>query len=262
MSRHALDDRLTRGGPLALNAAWRSVTVFGGTDERKGLSVKADANINSDDADGWSRRVSLSFNLKPASGLMIELGPEWNRSYGIAQYVGVADDATAVQTFGRRYVFSAIDQWQLSMTTRVNVIFTPRLSLQVFMQPLLASGDYNSFRELARPRTLDFLEYGVTAGSLAFDPASRIYTADPDGASGAARAFTFEDPDYNFKSLRVNAVFKWEMRPGSNFYAVWTRQQQNLSNPGRFAPGPDARALFRAPGDDIILFKMSYWIGR
>ncbi|HLG58470.1 MAG TPA: hypothetical protein VI485_24205 [Vicinamibacterales bacterium] len=86
--------------------------------------------------------------------------------------------------------------------------------------------------------------------------------ADPDGAAGAAPAFSFGDPDYNFKSLRLNAVLRWELRPGSNFYAVRTRQQQDFTNPGRFAPGPDARAMFRAPGDDIVLFKISYWIGR
>jgi hypothetical protein len=88
-----------------------------------------------------------------------------------------------------------------------------------------------------------------------------MYTADPDGA-GVASPFTFEDPDYNFKSLRLNAVFRWEMKPGSNFYVVWTRQQQDLTNPGHFAPARDARAMFTAPGDDIILFKLSYWLGR
>jgi len=43
---------------------------------------------------------------------------------------------------------------------------------------------------------------------------------------------------------------------------VWTRQQQDKSNPGIFAPSHDARAMFGAPGDDVLLFKMSYWIGR
>ena len=40
---------------------------------------------------------------------------------------GDADRCLAVDTFGSRYVFGGIDQWQLSMTTRANVIFTPRV---------------------------------------------------------------------------------------------------------------------------------------
>jgi hypothetical protein len=262
IGRRGVDDRLTRGGPLTAVAPGAGVNVNAGTDSRKALSVNGNAGWGSDEAGGWNRSFGISFNLKPASGVTVSLGPEWNRSHGFAQYVRTVDDATAVDTLGGRYVFGGIDQWQLSMTTRANVIFTPHLSLQVFMQPLLATGDYNGFKELARPRTLDFLHYGVTAGSLAYDSTLRTYTADPDGAAGAAPAFSFGDPDYNFKSLRLNAVLRWELRPGSNFYAVWTRQQQDFANPGRFAPGPDARAMFRAPGDDIVLFKISYWIGK
>jgi hypothetical protein len=259
--RRGLDDRLTRGGPAARNLAGVNINVWGGTDERKPLSVNANGGFGSDEAGGWSRSLNVSFNLKPSDRLTLSSGPEWNRSHTVAQYVRSVDDATAVTTLGSRYVFGGIDQWQLSMTTRVKVIFTPHASLQVFLQPLLATGDYSGFKELARPRTYDFIRYGTDAGSLSFDPAARVYTADPDGI-GAAPAFTFGDPDYNFKSLRLNAVFRWEMTQGSNFYAVWTRQQQDFGNPGRFAPGRDARAIFGAPGDDIVLFKISYWLGR
>ena len=64
------------------------------------------------------------------------------------------------------------------------------------------------------------------------------------------------------KSLKINAVFRWELKPGSTIYAVWTRQQHDTANPGRFAFGRDARALFGAAGDDVFLVKMAYWIGR
>ena len=73
------------------------------------------------------------------------------RRFSIAQYIRSVDDATATETLSGRYVFGDIDQWQLAMTTRANVIFAPRASLQVFMQPLLATGDYSGFKELARP---------------------------------------------------------------------------------------------------------------
>jgi hypothetical protein len=261
IDRRALDDRLTRGGPLAENAADRNISWNIGSDGRKTFSMDVNNSYSWNVAGGWSRNLGLNFNVKPADGITLSLGPEWNRSYGIAQYVRTVVDPTATDTYGGRYVFSGIDQWQLAMTTRANVIFTPHVSLQVFMQPLLATGDYNGFKELARPRTLDFLHYGDNGSSLAFDAMSQTYTADPDGA-GPAPPFRFGNPDYNFKSLRLNAVFRWEMRPGSNFYAVWTRQQQDLSNPGIFAPGRDVRAMFGAEGDDVILFKVAYWIGR
>ena len=259
--RGALDDRLTRGGPATRNPAGYSMNLWGNSDDRKPVSINVSGGLGGDGADGWSRNLGVTINFKPSARLTLSTGPDWTRSYGFAQYVRSVDDATATSTFGGRYVFGGIDQWQLTMTTRARVIFSPHASLQIFMQPLLATGDYSGFKELARPRTFDFMEYGRDAGTLTFDSASRIYTADPDG-SGSAPSFMFGDPDYNFKSLRVNAVFRWEMKPGSNFYAVWTRQQQDFTNPGRFAPGRDARAMFGAPGDDVILFKISYWLGR
>jgi len=260
--RRGLDDRLTRGGPLAENAAERNVNWSIGSDGRKALSFDIGNSYGWNAAGGWNHGLNVNVNIKPADRISLSVGPEWTRSYGFAQYVQSVDDPTATNTFGGRYVFSGIDQWQLAMTTRANVIFTPHMSLQVFMQPLLATGDYKGFKELAQPRTLNFLEYGQGPSTLAFDPLSHTYTADPDGTAGAAPPFTFGNPDYNFKSLRVNAVFRWEMRPGSNFYAVWTRQQQDFSDPGVFSPGHDIRSMFGAPGDDVILFKIAYWIGR
>ena len=260
-NRHSPDDRLTRGGPMAMSPRGFDLNGWVNTDGRKPLSLNVNAGISDNAAGGWARSLGVTFNIKPSERLTLSTGPDWSRSYGYAQYVRSVDDPTATSTFGGRYVFGGIDQWQLTMTTRANVIFSPHASLQVFMQPLLATGDYSGFKELAQPRTYDFLRYGTDIGSLSLDRVTRIYTADPDGA-GAASPFTFSDPDYNFKSLRLNAVFRWEMKPGSNFYVVWTRQQQDFTNPGRFVPGRDARAMFTAPGDDIVLFKVSYWLGR
>jgi hypothetical protein len=170
-------------------------------------------------------------------------------------------DPTAAATYGSRYVFGTLDQRQLSGTTRVSVILTPRVSFRLYMQPLLATGDYDNFKELAQPRTFDFSHYGTGASTLNYDAATRIYTADPDG-SGEAPSFVFGNPDFNLKSLRVNTVFRWEVKPGSTFYAVWTRQQQDLAYPGTFSPGRDVPRMFGAAGDDVVLVKFAYWLGR
>jgi hypothetical protein len=154
-----------------------------------------------------------------------------------------------------------LDQRQLSLQTRLSVIATPRLSFQLFMQPLLAAGDYSEFKALAQPRTYDFTRFGTDAGTLQYESSTRIYTADPDGA-GDAPTFTFDNPDFNLKSLRLNVVFRWELKPGSAFYAVWTRRQEDSGNPGTFSPGRDARAMFGAPGDDVVLFKLAWWMGK
>ena len=259
----ALDDRLTRGGPSAESPSGGFWNVNGGTDSRKAFSLSGNFNYNWNTVGGWSRNANLSFNIKPSSLVTISTGPSWNRNRNMAQYVRAVADPAATGTYGERYVFGLLDQSQLTLTTRVAVILTPKISMQLFMQPLLAAGDYSDFKELAAPRTFDFLHYGATpASALSFDEANRRYTVDPDGAGGEAPSFTFNNPDFNLKSLRLNAVFRWEVKPGSTFYAVWTRQQQDTRYPGVFSPIRDASAMFRAPGDDVVLVKLAYWIGR
>lgn len=158
------------------------------------------------------------------------------------------------------YVFADIDQFQISMQTRVNWILSPKMSLQIYTQPLISVGDYWDFKELARPKTFSFSRYGQETGEISVD-ARRQYTVDPDG-SGPASAFNFSDPDSNFKSLRVNAIFRWEWRLGSTLYFVWTENRQDSSNPGQFSAGRDAGRLFTAKPNDIFLVRLAYWFSR
>ena len=259
--RRVQDDRLTRGGPSADAPAGGGVSTNLNTDSRKRVALNPFANFNWGRQGNWNRNGGLNVMLKPSPKITITTGPQFTSSRTVAQYIKSVTDATATDMFGGRYVFGTIDQKQLTLTTRVNVIFSPRHSLQVFAQPLLASGDYSVFKELARPRTFDFLVYDTPGHSLLFDAPSGTYTADPD-AAGPAPPITFDNPDFNFKSLRLNAVFRWEMKPGSALYAVWTRQQQDFAHAGDFELGRDVRALFSAPGDDVVLVKIAYWIGR
>ena len=255
------DDRLTRGGPTAVVPGGGNWNLNLNTDGRKRVSLNVNGNQNWNDAGGWNRNMGVQVNIKPFAQLTLSTGPSLSRNRNVSQFVQSVADDTAEPTFGRRYVFATIDQTQLTLQTRATIILSPRMSFQLYMQPLLATGDYEGFKEFARPRTFDFLEYGTGGSTLTYDGVARRYVADPDG-SGIAPEFGFDDPDFNFKSLRVNAVFRWEVRPGSNLYAVWQRQQQSLANPGEFRIGRDASALFSAPGDDVFLVKMAYWLGR
>jgi Domain of unknown function (DUF5916)/Carbohydrate family 9 binding domain-like len=260
--RRALDDRLTRGGPSAIAPGGSFSNINAGTDPRQWFSLQTNISRSVNDAGSWNNRANLTVSIKPSSMVTISTGPEWKRSRAEAQYVTTVDDVAASATHGQRYVFGTLDQTEISMTTRVNLILTPIVSVQVFAQPLLSGGDYVDFKELARSRTYDFLNYGSAGRSLDFDALANTYSVDPDGSAGPASIFSFDNPDFNLKSLKLNAVFRWEIKSGSNLYAVWTRQQEDERDPGHFVFGRDTGRLFGASGDDVFLVKIAYWIGR
>jgi hypothetical protein len=63
-------------------------------------------------------------------------------------------------------------------------------------------------------------------------------------------------------SLRANTVFRWEFKPGSTLYVVWTQQREEETTDGRLAFNQDISRMMRAPGDNVFMVKMSYWFGR
>jgi hypothetical protein len=115
------------------------------------------------------------------------------------------------------------------MNVRLNVAFTPTLTLDLYLQPLIASGRYSNFKEFDRPRELAKSVFGSDVGTIT--SAGGAYTVDPDGAGPAAQ-FAFEDPDFNFRSLRGNAVLRWEFRPGSTLYFAWTQTRSDVEQIG------------------------------
>ena len=147
----------------------------------------------------------------------------------------------------------------------MNAIFTPRVSLELYAEPFVSSGRYERPKELAAPRTFDFLEYGADVGTMSRTAAGG-YLVDPDGA-GPARSFELPSRDFNFRSFQGNAVFRWEWRAGSTLFLVW-QQSRSLrlladspsATVGDFEFGRDAGALFRIQPDNIFMVKMNYWL--
>jgi len=256
-----LDDRLTRGGPMAGRPGGWDVSFDGGTDSRKPLAVNLELAREWNDAGGHETQVGLWLDMKISDRVSISTGPEYSRGRAVAQYIGSRVDPLATATYGRRYLFGDIEQTELSMQTRVNLLLTPTMSLQVYTQPLIGSGRYPTIKEFARPRAFDFLVYGRDIGTIAYDEGEREYRIDPDGA-GPATPFSVENPDFNETSLRVQTVFRWEWRPGSTLYVVWAQNRESESGNGQFDFSSDVRRLYGAPADDVFEVKISYWFGR
>ena len=256
-----LQDTLTRGGPQVENPQGNWGNIGFGTDDRKWLSLNMWVGRDWNEYGGFSNDGELTITVKPLPSLSISTGPNLSRSRDLTQYLRTEDDLTAVATFGKRYVYGTIEQTRLTLQTRVNWVLNPNASLQVYMQPLVAAGRYDDFKELAVPRTFAFRSYADGGSSFSYDAAGRSYSVDPD-AFGPSSSFSFDNPDFNLKSLRLNAIFRWEFRPGSTLYAVWTEQREDEAHPGEFRPRRDLSRLFSASADDVFLLKMTYWIGR
>jgi hypothetical protein len=256
-----LDDRLTRGGPVAKRPATRGVDVSIRSDDRQPVNMDASYDYSTDDIGGWSHSMSMELSVRPSSALEISLEPEFSREYDLAQFVTAVTDPLAQQTFGRRYVFGDIEQHELSVDTRVSWTFSPKLSLQVYAQPLVSSGRFDRYKEFRLPRTFDFDVYGRDRGTIARDRSTQEVTVDPDGV-GPAPAFQFEESEFTVRALRGNAVLRWEYRPGSTVYLVWQQVREDEVAVANLAAARRPVDAFRVAAQNVFLLKVSYWFGR
>jgi hypothetical protein len=249
------DDRILRGGPVEMFGGWRDGYLEIDTDARKALVLSAQI-------EGWvgstdrGAQPQVAVLAKPLSNLSLSVGPTLllNR---YLQY-----DTLVVP----RYVLAMLNETTLSIDTRVNVAFTPTLTFSLYAQPFFANGHYQAFQEFDRPRTLARGVFGRDVGSIAKAP-NDDYCIDPVGTTARAASCPSMDillpnPDFNTRSLRGNAVLRWEYRPGATIYLVWQQTREDDTAFGNFAFARDRALLFRAPADNVFSIKVSYWLGR
>ncbi len=249
----SMSGRRTRGGPRMRSLANVGGSFYLDTDGSRKRFYYIQLNGDVDEGESWNWSISPGFTWKPVTSASVSIEPSLERSHTDAFWVRSVDDPTATATYGARYVFADLDQNTLSAGVRFNVAFTPNVSLQFFGQPLVASGRYDRFKELAYPGTRDFNVYGENGSTWYADTS----WADPDGP-GPAPGFRLRDPDFTIRSLRGNAVARWEYRPGSTIYFVWTQERSGSEPSGEFKVNRSLTDLVHEKPNNIFLVKIAH----
>lgn len=249
------DPMRTRGGVSMWQPGNSAFSFWLESDDRKPFVAEAGFGWRHGKDHSSYHEVSASLEWKPGASFSVQLAPSVSKTIENAQWIRNVDDPSMTATSGTRHIFGHLEQHTISSEIRVNWIFTPRLSLQAYVQPFISVGDYSEFKELAAPRSFDFNMYGDGESTIVEQDGR--YLVDPDGAA-PGRPFVLADPDFNYKSLRGTVVLRWEYRPGSVLFLVWTQNQVDYANPGDLNLGRDLGDLFRARGDNIIMMKLTY----
>jgi len=135
-------------------------------------------------------------------------------------------------------VFGTRDTRSVDFTLRGSLTFTSKFSLQLYSQFFFAKGIYDNFSILANPDYMaDFPAY----------PKRR---------------------DFNYKNLQSNFVARWEYRPGSTIYFVWSHSRNRRDDMNPLAPwgesiyaqslGGQISDLFRIFPKNSFMIKIDY----
>jgi hypothetical protein len=170
--------------------------------------------------------------LRPTASFSAEFGHLFDHGLNDAQWV-----TSEIRDSRTRYVFGRLDQHTSSMTTRVNYTITPNLSVQVYAQPFVSSGNYNQFKELVNGRAADY------------DDRYAPYDYRP-----------ILPPDFKALSFRTTNVMRWEYQPGSTLFVVWQQAAEGPGQPNGFRYAQDFGDVFATPASNALLVKLAYWL--
>jgi hypothetical protein len=243
-----------RGGPALHAPGGNNFNANINSDRRKPLFASVNVNgYRERGTDTFRRGANLNITARPSPRLEFSLSPGVNRNDAAWQYV-----ASPLSSGGQReYIFAALDQTTVSLTSRMSYTFTRDLSFQFYAQPFISAGDYDSFMRVADPRASEFNARFQAFGEpeIARDENSREYTASAGG--GTVR---FRDPDFSVQALRANAVVRWEYRPGSTLFVVWSHGRGDQMPVGTFDFRRNIEDLWQMQGSNVLMVKLNYWL--
>jgi hypothetical protein len=235
----------TRGGPLMSEPTTYGGWVGFSSDTRKNVYFNTEWSLYRDTSLNQSADATASMHWNQSSAVNHQLDLHFENREDDTQYLETVDIASRPGgrgIGGLAYVFGRIHQQTADLTLRSNILFSRKQSLEIYAQPFITVGDYAEARELARPDSYDLIHY------------------DEPG-------YAVSDFDFSYVSVNTNVVYRWEYRPGSTFFLIWTQSRSEYEEAwypshgaGTFKNTINTKNLFATEPANTFLAKVTYWL--
>lgn len=250
-----LSNTLLRGGPSFIMPGTYDMSLYLTTDQSKKLSLYAAGYIGLGDVHSYhANQLLAGAFFRPLNAISISFEPSYFIQHSKLQYV-----ETTSYNGDPRYLLAELNQKTLSLTFRLNYTINPELTIEYYGQPFISAGKYYNYKISTNTHADMFSERFQTFSSsqISYDKSNSTYGFD-ENQDGIAD-YTLVNPDFNFQQFRSNLVIRWEYRPGSTIYLVWSQSRTNNLTDGTFVYGNDMRDLFNIVPYNVFLLKFSYW---
>jgi hypothetical protein len=248
---NSIDTRFLRGGPQMRIPYVFIESGTASTDPSKktifSFSYSYQAS-GSKSASGYYIMPGITF--RPLQVLRVRVSANFAGNRDLLQYVTQLDYLSQ-----KRYLLGKIDEKTLGLVFRLDLNLTPDFSIQYYSNPFIARGTYSDFKYVTDPSAKNFDDRFKVVNSR-MEPSGK-YGLDENG--DGITDYSIANPDFNFQQFRSNLVAKWEYRPGSFIYLVWSGDRTAISNSSGIPAGQSFRQMMKIFPDNIFLIKLSYW---
>jgi hypothetical protein len=243
-----------RGGPSFLWPGQWDAEVSIGSDSRKAVFVELGGSMTNGDLKQFrDRAVTAAVTVRPANAVRMSLEAGYERTNAELQYVD-EDDFNGEP----RYIFGRLHQTAVPITLRLDYTLTPGLTLQYYGSPFISAGDFTEFKRIAQPRAAEYYDrFRKYADGQLLTDADGDYEVDED--QDGESDYSFDNPDFNIKDFNSNLVLRWQFRPGSTMFLVWTQARYSESVASSLRYRNDVGDLFRLYPSNIFMVKINKW---
>jgi hypothetical protein len=241
-----------RGGPSLEMPGGVNSWIWVRTDSRKKINLSINYSLNRGESNN-SNGISASITYKPTNALVISVSPSYANFDRVLQYVNNFEWNNNIS-----YVNASLEQEIYTLQFRLNYSVTPDLSIQYYGRPFIAKGKYFDFKKITNPRAGSFSNrYHVFASNeIEYDADNEVYSVDETGDGN--NDYSFKNPNFNFRSFQSNLVIRWEYRPGSTLFLVWSQGRQSYESDYSTSLNYSANELWSAYPHNVFLVKLAY----
>ncbi len=157
-----------------------------------------------------------------------------------------------------RYITGRVNQKTFSVSIRANYSLSSKMTLEYWGQPFVSKGNYSNFKYITDPLAHVYTDrFQLFDNEQVFANEENDYFNIDENRDGLVD-YGFENPDFNFLQFRSNLVFRWEYRPNSEFFLVWTQGTTNTGDPDKGIFPSLTEDLFGDEANNIFLLKLTY----
>lgn len=195
------------------------------TDSRKNFYLNQTIHTSKEEK-GFLLRTDSSYTYRFSEKCQIKQSLELSRNSGAFLFAGISED-------NRYPLFAEVSYSEIDLTTRFSYTFTPKLTFDLYSQLFSAAGNYSNFQKL-----LSATKLSPTKATI--------------------------NPNFHFGTNNLTAVFRWEFKPLSTLYLVFSHGQSGSLDFDKndLRTGMSYRREFTlwtsSPRDDLFLLKLSY----
>jgi hypothetical protein len=253
-----MSNTMLRGGPSMKNAPSANYWIYANTNESRKIYFEVNYYVTKGFDDAYKYYgADLKAIFKPGRAFSLTLAPSFSKSYNQTQYITETSMGTSP-----RYILATLDENIAMMSVRLSYNITPELTLQYWGQPFLATINYKDYKMVTDPHADKIKDrfQTFTNSQISYNATDDYFNIDEN--TDGLTDYGFSDPRCNYDQFLSNFVVRWEYRPGSTIYLVWSQTRDYYDPEAEKSVPNNFNNLFsQNTPDDIFLVKFTYRFG-